>query len=258
MNPRPIEFPLVVCIVAASTTSPSLVWLVGLKAVLKDLRGRSPSGVLVTQSGSSGLTEQIAETAKQAGIQFRNIETPSPIERSPSAAEGLMLTDIELVDMSDVLVLIRTRSHDEEATESELLSYSRNINRVIIEIDAKTGKIDRDLPGEIEKQQGWLPDLFAVAGLSADADLETIKSKMSAIANRAAPLTRRRWRWLLLLQGFAVLIPLAWLVQPVFAWRIEWIGAATLGSILLLMAIIWWLRWRGMQRHGRVLVLSRS
>jgi hypothetical protein len=113
--------------------------------------------------------------------------------------------------------------------------------------------------GQTEKN--WLTRLFKVAGVPPGAELETIKSKMDALANRAAPLTRRWWKWVLLLQGIAVLVPLAWLRHPLFV-PAGWVAAATFSTVILFVSVNWWLRWRGMQttwaRARLVAEVSRS
>lgn len=114
---------------------------------------------------------------------------------------------------------------------------------------AEIGEPTGELAAAIETDQGWLPDLFRVAGLAPDADLETIKAKMSAVANKSAPMARVGGNWIVFLQGLAVCLPLAWLTQRVLSLPSLGItGAATFSVALLLMAAIWWLRWRGMQK----------
>jgi pimeloyl-ACP methyl ester carboxylesterase len=97
-------------------------------------------------------------------------------------------------------------------------------------------------------EEHWLPHLFELAGIPSDASLETIQSEMDALANRAAPRTRQWWKWILLFQALAVCIPLAWLVQRFLVLPVELVGLASLCAALILMAAIWWLRWRGMQK----------
>jgi hypothetical protein len=101
--------------------------------------------------------------------------------------------------------------------------------------------------GQERAEENWLPHLFKRAGIPPDASLETIQAGMDALANRAAPLTRRWWKWILLLQGATILIPLAWLRHPPFI-PAPWVAAATFLAVVLFLSVNWWLRWRGMQK----------
>jgi len=107
-----------------------------------------------------------------------------------------------------------------------------------------------DRPSEsakLREEENWLPRLFRVAGISSDASLESIQAGMDALADRAAPLTRRWWKWILLLQGATILVPLAWLRHPLFV-PAAWVAAATFLTVVLFVTVNWWLRWRGMQK----------
>jgi hypothetical protein len=112
-----------------------------------------------------------------------------------------------------------------------------------------------------EHEQEWLLPLFRAAGIAPDADLDEVQRKMDAFANRAAPLARRWWKWIIFVQGLAVLIPLAWLRHPIFL-PISWIGLAGLLTVGVFVSVNWWLRWRGMQkawaRSRLVAEVSRS
>ena len=99
-----------------------------------------------------------------------------------------------------------------------------------------------------EQEQDWLLPMFRAAGIAPDADLGEIQKKMDALANRAAPLTRRWWKWIIFIQALAVLIPLAWLRHPIFL-PISWIGVAGLLTVGVFVSVNWWLRWRGMQKR---------
>jgi pimeloyl-ACP methyl ester carboxylesterase len=97
------------------------------------------------------------------------------------------------------------------------------------------------------QESAWLASLFKAAGLPPDADLESVQAKMDALANRAAPLTRRWWKWILFVQGVAILIPLAWFRHPFFL-PVSWVAVAALFTVLVFVFVNWWLRWRGMQK----------
>ena len=110
--------------------------------------------------------------------------------------------------------------------------------------DAEARVVHGDDPEDVDTDQSWLPQLFELAGLPPDADLETIKVKMSALANKSAPLTRSQWNWIVFLQGLAVCVPLGWLLGvPVFL-----VGATAFLATLLLWILHWWLRGRSMQK----------
>src|ERR1700751_5519199 len=105
----------------------------------------------------------------------------------------------------------------------------------------------RELPSDVKDiaaDQDWLPELFQLAGLAPEADLETIKSKMSALANKSAPLTRTEWNWIVFLQGLAICVPLGWLL----GFPMPLVGLAAFGTTLLLWILTWWLRRRSMQK----------
>jgi pimeloyl-ACP methyl ester carboxylesterase len=149
------------------------------------------------------------------------------------------------VETADVLILISSTTADRDnGKHGDLLTYARGMSRPVIRIDAETGTVDGDAPQQIEIDQGWLPQLFEMAGLSPEADLETIKSKMSALANRSAPVTRSQWNWIVFLQGLAVCVPLGWLQ----GWPVFLVGVAAFLTTLLLWILHWWLRGRSMQK----------
>jgi hypothetical protein len=71
---------------------------------------------------------------------------------------------------------------------------------------------------------------------------------MDELANQAAPVTRRFWKWILFLQALVVLLPLMWLLRRQAPIPIGTVAAAIFTSVVLLVAVSWWLRWRGMQK----------
>lgn len=235
-----MEFPAVVGVIAAQKASLPQAVFSTLRDVFKKLAASSPFGVIIVHSENGELSKEIAQAASDAGVNCREIETaPSSIKEEFSA------TDMELVEAIDLLLLIsRPESPDAHSLQNDFIAYARNSGRSMIRIDAVTGALDGDIPRQIEVDQGWLPELFAMAGLPPGADLETIKSKMSALANKSAPLTRSKWNWVVFLQGVAVCVPLGWLLG--FPVRI--VGLVTFTSTLLLFALHRWLRWWSMQK----------
>jgi hypothetical protein len=116
--------------------------------------------------------------------------------------------------------------------------------------NSKYGLADKSNPlfMKIGTQDSWLPGLFAAVGLSPESDLATVHVRMDELANQAAPVTRRSWKWILFLQALVVLLPLMWLLRRQTFIPIGTVAAATFTSVVLLVAISWWLRWRGMQK----------
>ena len=78
-------------------------------------------------------------------------------------------------------------------------------------------------------------------------DLQTIRNEIEKLAGDAKQASRRWWVWLLLIQGLAVTLPLMWLTK-------RWTGIGWLHALVILLCVIamvalaWWLRWRGMQK----------
>jgi hypothetical protein len=93
----------------------------------------------------------------------------------------------------------------------------------------------------------WLPELFKAARVPDNANLETIQVAMDNLANRVAPLTRQWWKWILLLQGITIFVPLAWFRRPL-AVPLSWVAMATFLTVVIFVCVNWWLRWRGMQK----------
>jgi pimeloyl-ACP methyl ester carboxylesterase len=116
--------------------------------------------------------------------------------------------------------------------------------------NSKYGLADKSnrLLMKIENQYSWLTGLFAAAGLAPESDLARVHVRMDELANQAAPVTRRSWKWILFLQALVVLLPLMWLLRRQAHIPIGTVAAATFTSVVLLVAVSWWLRWRGMQK----------
>ena len=249
MNRQRIGFPLIVGLKTTDIESASESLVTAIRNVFAKLRERSPFGVLIIHSGSAGCSQQIAEAAKEAGVNYRATEGVSGTQTAASAKGGLTRAEMELVETADVLILISsTTAVRYNEKNDDLLAYARGIGRPVIRIDGETGTLEGGVPQQIEIDQGWLPELFEMAGLSSDADLQTIKSKMSALANRSAPVTRGWWYWIIALEALAVCAPLGWLIHYLPGLSPELVAVVTLLAALMLTAAIWWLRWRGMQK----------
>ncbi len=105
--------------------------------------------------------------------------------------------------------------------------------------------MNETLPKNLES---WLPALRAAAGLRAGDPLVLIQEKMDKLANRAAPVSRSWWNWMMTIQGLSVAAPLLWLVRRPFGVLSSTAALVTLASVLILVAALWWMRWRGLQR----------
>jgi hypothetical protein len=245
VNPR-IGFPLVVALtVSPPSASVSEGSLTAIKDVFEKLRERSRFGVLIIHSESAGCAEQVAQAAKEAGANYRATEGASGTQTVVSAKEGLTPADMELVETSAVLILISSTTADRDNGKKDaLLTYAHGMGRPTICIDAETGTLHGEIPEQLETDQSWLPGLFELARLRTDADLETIKSKMSALANKSAPLTRAKWNLIVLLQGLAVCVPLGWLLGV----PVQFVSIAAFATTLLLFILHYVLRWRSMQK----------
>lgn len=241
MHHHDIEFPLIVGLRTARAGAVPQTVLSTLRNVLTQ---RSSSGVLIVHADETGSAE-IAEAARACGASYRAIGATVHTEGTEPSSKGLTKRDRQLVEAIDLLLLV-SDSEDNPATgtEESLLNYARGIGRPVIYINGRTGMLAGDFPEQLEIDQGWLPGLFEMAGLTPDADLESIKSKMSALANKSAPITRSQWNWIVFLEGLAVCVPLGWLL----GFPVRFVGLAAFGSTLLLVGLYHWLRWKSMQK----------
>lgn len=78
--------------------------------------------------------------------------------------------------------------------------------------------------------------------------MQKIQSHMDELAMRAAPLARSWSKWMTLIQALAVLVPMLWLTRRTLKYSPSVAALLTLGTVLVLMGALWWMRWRGMQR----------
>jgi hypothetical protein len=215
-----------------------------LRHVLNQLRARSSSGVLIIHSDETESAE-IAETVRASGAGYRRVRSTVNREGTRLSAIGLTTADRRLVETSEILLVVSTLTKLRgDADSDDVIAYGHGIGRSVIQIDSETGVLDGSVPEQIQSEQGWLPELFEMAGLTPDADLETIKARMSALANKSAPLTRAKWNWIVFVQGLAVCVPLGWLL----GWPITLVGVTAFTTTLILVGLHWWLRYRSMQK----------
>lgn len=93
----------------------------------------------------------------------------------------------------------------------------------------------------------WATLLFSAIGITSGGEPETILQKAGDVADRLAPNIRRTIRYILLFQGVAVLAPLLWLLVVRLRWPAPYVSYTVVFFTVLVIAICWWLRWRGMQ-----------
>lgn len=93
----------------------------------------------------------------------------------------------------------------------------------------------------------WYQPLCTALGLQPGATAAQVLEKADAVASTLAPNTRRLWRWILALEGVAVVLPLLWLLVLRLGWHPGYTAAAVLTCTLAIVGVCWWLRWRGMQ-----------
>ncbi len=93
----------------------------------------------------------------------------------------------------------------------------------------------------------WFEPLINALGLQPDSTAAEVLKKADAVANTLAPNTRRLWKWILTLEGVAVVLPLLWLLVLRLGWHPGYTAFAVLTCTLMIVGVCWWLRWRGMQ-----------
>ena len=101
---------------------------------------------------------------------------------------------------------------------------------------------------DLPSMPDWANETCSTLGLTHETGPDEILNRAGKVADRLAPDTRRMWSWILGFQGAAVLIPLFWLLVVRERWEVSYIAYAVTSCTLLIIAICWWLRWRGMQR----------
>jgi hypothetical protein len=154
-------------------------------------------------------------------------------------------SEIEMIEACDSLVWLgEGRGHE------RLLAYAKALGRQVYTVspDGKIHGHDGLDARHLPPSDDWLPSLFQAAGLSSDADLETILRKADALASLAAPATQRWFKWIIVIQALAVVVPITWLMNSSIGLPAVGVVGLTLGTIVLLMTMMWWLRWRGMQK----------
>ncbi|MES2659301.1 MAG: hypothetical protein V4689_11845 [Verrucomicrobiota bacterium] len=94
----------------------------------------------------------------------------------------------------------------------------------------------------------WSEPLIKALNLTGQPSPDEVLERSEMAANRLAPDTRRIWKWILAMEGFAVLAPIAWLLVVRLGLPISYAAYSVIFCTLLVVAICWWARWRGMQQ----------
>jgi len=223
-----VSFPLVIAIFREAGFSVPEDTASHLKEALK-LRGADSKVILIYAVSDPDLARLVQRCIGE-GVESRAFDAGS---------------EIEMIEACTSLVWLG------EGPESErLLAYAKAVGRHVCTV-SRDGKIDA-LEGlekvNLHASDDWLPSVFQAAGLSADADLETIFRKTDALATLAAPVTRRWFKWIIVIQALAVVVPITWLMYRAIGLPTGGAAGLTLGTIVVLIAMTWWLRWRGMQK----------
>lgn len=102
--------------------------------------------------------------------------------------------------------------------------------------------------GENPGMPDWSEQLIKALDLTRQKSSAEVLEHAETAANRLAPDTRRMWKWILAMQGFAVLAPLSWLMVVRLGWAMSYAAYSVAVFTLMVVGICWWLRWRGMQQ----------
>ena len=100
---------------------------------------------------------------------------------------------------------------------------------------------------EFDNLPEWAKPLLTALDLRNSKNPDIVLERADNAANQLAPNTRRMWKWVLVLEGLAVLAPLLWLLVSRFRLPVPLAACSVLVCTLLVVGICWWLRWRGMQ-----------
>jgi hypothetical protein len=199
-----------------------------LKAALerKDL---DPKVILIC-GASDPEVSGLVQCCVGKGIESRTIDAQS---------------EIELIEACDALVWL-----GDGRGRERFLEYARVLGRQVCTVSPDGEIHGPDGLGVMTSPAGhdWLPSVFQAAGLNSNADLETIFQKTDALASLAAPVTQRWFRWIVVIQALAVVVPVTWLINRSIGLPNGAVVGLALGTIVLLLTMTWWLRWRGMQK----------
>lgn len=230
-------FPLIVGLTGVIFPRNSAALAGGLRKTLAELRALAPAGIYLLHVGGDPEMDALILAIGEDLIVRKEL-------RATGSPSGTGTLELALVEACDLVIVL----NGEAKANEELVAYAQEIGLSTVRIETTTGRLLDPIPAQLTGPGDWLPGLFEAADLSAQADLQTVYSHMDALANMAAPVTRGWWKWIVLFQGLAVLVPLAWLIQRTLGVPSEYVTLVTFLSVLLLVGGSWWLRWRGMQK----------
>lgn len=244
-----VQFPTIVGLVNDSSgAAPSQQAAQAIVGLLRKLHDQQPGGLLLVYQTSAPNLASILEAVRDAGIESRALSSYPPLEIGVEQKVDSGTEKLDLIEASHLLVLVHQRDRSEPSSEElDVSKYAKSIGRPVVEVDAETGAQTGEFPAGVIHDSGWLPAIFAAVGVANQDDLSVIRSRTAVLARHGARVTRRWWIWLLLLQGIAVLLPLMWFTK-------RWTGIGLSQAILILLSVVlvvtitWWLRWRGMQK----------
>ncbi|MDM7861123.1 hypothetical protein QTP81_10990 [Alteromonas sp. ASW11-36] len=97
--------------------------------------------------------------------------------------------------------------------------------------------------------QDWPLERLKSLGIDKNTTIQGVFDETDKISTALAPDHRKLWRLLLMLEGFAILLPLIWLLGNERQWPPVVMALIVFTCTLLLMGFIWWTRWRSMKTH---------
>lgn len=102
-------------------------------------------------------------------------------------------------------------------------------------------------PSQEHVRPAWVALMYQALGLEPGAGAREVCESADRVACSLAPNARRLWRWILILEGVAVLLPMLWLMVLRVGWSPAYTAFSVLACTMLIVGVSWWLRWRGMQ-----------
>jgi hypothetical protein len=221
-NSNKVSFPRIVAFIREDGANVPDDAVGPLKAAL-ERKDANPKVILIC-SASDPDVSRLVQSCVGKGVESRTFDAQS---------------EIELIEACDSLVWL-----GEGRGRERLLEYAKALGRHVCLV-SKDGTIQgleglavMTSPGSDD----WLPSVFQAAGLDSDADLETIFQKTDALASLAAPVTQRWFRWIVVIQALAVIVPVTWLINRYIGLSNGAVVGITLGTIVLLLTMTWWLR----------------
>jgi hypothetical protein len=101
--------------------------------ILHDLRGRQPAGLLLIHQTHAANLESTIAMVRSAGIDCRPITVFPTVETGGEQKNNLAAERLELIEASDLLLVVRRSQESEPAAEEiDTLEYAKSIGRPII------------------------------------------------------------------------------------------------------------------------------